>query len=325
MLEIENQCLNGICYLTDYQLVNEKTVDYKSNKKIIVCIPAYNEGKIIEDIVHESKAFCNQVIVCDDGSTDDTETKAKKAGAIVIRHKENKGKGAAMKSLFNTAKDSSADVIVTIDGDGQFLPQEIDKLTKPILEGKADIVIGYRFVSDNEIPGYRKMGIKFLDKMTNMASELPFRDTQSGFRAYSSRAIQMISFQSNGFGADAEILIDGSRKGLRIIEEKVTVLYYTGHETSTKDPISHATDVVTSLIELIALRRPLAYLGIPSIILIAIGIAYSIVVIAIFNETRYFSIPSTLVAMGALVLGIMLLLMSVVLFAIGRAMRRQYS
>src|SRR2546427_1958822 len=175
------------------------------------------------------------------------------------------------------------------------------------------------------MPGYRKMGNKFLDKMANMASELPFRDTQSGFRAYSSKALSVINFQADGFGADAEILIDASRKGLRVVEEKITVLYDVGHDTSTKDPISHTTDVLTSLIELIALKRPLRFLGIPGLVLMILGVAFSTVVITIFNETRYFSIPSTLVAMGSLVIGIILLLMSVVLFSISRAFRRGLS
>ena len=306
-------------------MVKDSISDHNSDKKIIVCIPAYNVAKNITNIVQNTKSYCTEVLVCDDGSTDDTKKEAKRGGAIVVSHAENKGKGAAMKSLFNAAKDMKPDVVVTMDGDGQFRPEEIDKLVKPILEGKADIVIGYRFDTDNEMPGYRKVGNKVLDKMANMASELPFRDTQSGFRAYSSKALEQISFQSDGFGADGEILIDASRKGLRIKEEKVTVLYNTGNETSTKDPISHSTEVVTSLIELIALRRPLRYLGIPGIILMGIGIAYSVVVISIFNETRYFSIPSTLLSLGSLIIGIMLLLMSVVLFSIGRAMRRGFS
>ena len=306
-------------------LVKDSTSDHKSDKKIIVCIPVYNGAKHIARIVRDTKSYCTEVLVCSDGSTDDTKNEAKRGGATVISHTENKGKGAAMKSLFKAAKDMKPDVIVTMDGDGQFRPGEIDKLTKPILEEKADIVIGYRFDTDNEMPGYRKMGNKVLDKMANMASELPFRDTQSGFRAYSGKALEQISFQSDGFGADGEILIDASRKGLRIKEEKVTVLYNTGNETSTKDPISHSTEVVTSLIELIALRRPLRYLGIPGIILMGIGIAYSVVVISLFNETRYFSIPSTLLSLGSLIIGIMLLLMSVVLFSIGRAMRRGFS
>ena len=306
-------------------LVKDSTSDHKPDKKIIVCVPVYNGAKHIASIVRDTKAYCTEVLVCDDGSTDDTKKEAKRGGAIVVSHAENKGKGAAMKSLFNAAKDMKPDVVVTMDGDGQFRPEEIDKLTKPILEEKADIVIGYRFDTDNEMPGYRKVGNKVLDKMANMASELPFRDTQSGFRAYSSKALEQISFQSDGFGADGEILIDASRKGLRIKEEKVTVLYNTGTETSTKDPISHSTEVVTSLIELIALRRPLRYLGIPGLILMGIGIAYSVVVISLFNETRYFSIPSTLLSLGSLIIGILLLLMSVVLFSIGRAMRRGFS
>src|SRR5207249_3396188 len=152
-------------------LVKDDTLDHKSDKKIIVCIPVYNGAKHIASIVRDTKAYCTEVIVCDDGSTDNTETEAKRGGATVIRHTENRGKGAAMKSLFNAAKDMKPDVIVTMDGDGQFIPQEINKLSKPILEGKADIVIGYRFDTDNEMPGYRKVGNKVLDKMANMASE----------------------------------------------------------------------------------------------------------------------------------------------------------
>src|SRR5207245_11682619 len=116
---------------------------------------------------------------------------------------------------------------------------KFDKIVKRIIEVKADIVIGYRVEGDDQIPAYRKFGIKFLDKMANMASELHFRDTQSGFRAYSAKAIEQISFDSDQFGADSEILVDASRKGLKILEEKVTVIYNTGERTSTKNLISH--------------------------------------------------------------------------------------
>jgi CHASE2 domain-containing sensor protein len=112
---------------------------------------------------------------------------------------------------------------------------------------------------------------------------------------------------------------------LRITEEKVTVLYNTGERTSTKNPVSHTAEVVNNLLELIALRRPLRYLGIPGVGLITLGIAFSIVVLTLFNHTRYFSIPWTLASMGFILIGIMLLLMSVVLFSIGRAIRKGYS
>jgi len=252
-------------------------------------------------------------------STDNTSVNAKSAGAIIIKHEKNLGKGEALKSIFNHVKKSNADLIVTIDGDGQFLPEEIPKLLSSIITKKSDIVIGNRFDDKTEIPSYRKFGNKVLDKMTNMASDLPFRDTQSGFRAYSKKAIDAIDFQSSGFAADAEILIDASKKGLKISEEKVTVIYNTGGKTSTKNPISHSAEVVTSLIEMIAIRHPLTYLGIPGLALTLVGIIFSVIVIATFNDTRYFSIPFTLIALGSLILGLLLILMSVVLFSIQKS------
>lgn len=290
--------------------------------KIIIGIPVYNEEKFIKNIVQRCLKYSNNIIVCDDGSTDSTVEEAIRGGATVIKHEQNKGKGAALKSLFQAAKELQADVLITIDGDGQFLPEEIDKIMKPILENKTDIVIGYRFDDSTDMPAYRKIGNKFLDKMTNVASEIKFRDTQSGFRSYSKKAIESINFVADGFSADSEILIDASKKKLRIMEEKVTVIYNTGEATSTQNPVSHSAGVIASLIELIALRHPLRYLGIPGFILIGIGIFFTVLVISYFNETRQFSVPSTLVALGGLTIGTVLILMSIVLFSIARATRR---
>jgi len=288
----------------------------------IACIPAYNEEKPIGDVIKKSLNYVDKVIVCDDGSRDLTSTKAKEANAIVIKHEKNLGKGAALKSLFKYALNVNADVVVTIDGDGQFLPEEIDKIIKPIIENDYDIVIGNRFDDHKEMPSYRKAGNKMLDKITKMAADLPFTDTQSGFRAYSKKAIESISFTIDGFGVDSEILIDASKKGLKIIEEKVTVLYNTGEKTSSKDPISHSMSVMASLIELIAINHPLKYLGIPGLILLIIGIVYSVIVISMFIEDKYFSVPSTFVALGSLVIGLILLLMSVVLYSVAKTSRK---
>ena len=140
--------------------------------------------------------------------------------------------------------------------------------------------------------------------------------------SYSKKAIELIKFTTNGFAADSEILVDASKKGLKISEEKVTVLYNTGGKTSTKNPFSHMTDVITSLIELVAIGHPLKYLGIPGLILLIIGIVYAVIVIIIFNDTRYFSIPSTLISLGSLMIGLVLLLMSVLLYSIGKVPKR---
>jgi glycosyltransferase involved in cell wall biosynthesis len=282
----------------------------------IACIPVYNEEKLIENVIKRCKLFVDKVIVCDDGSTDQTVINAKNAGAHVLIHKKNFGKGEAMKTLFNYAKKSDADIMVTIDGDGQFLPEEIPNMIKPIINDKADIVIGYRFDDTDQMPTYRKVGNKVLDKITNLATDLPFRDSQGGFRAYSRKAFEKIRFSTSGFGIDAEILVNAANLGLRIVEEKVTVIYDTGGKTSTKNPISHTSEVVFSLIDLIAQKHPLRFLGIPGVLLITLGIILTIHVLDVFNEIRYFSIPYTLGAFGSLVLGLILLLMSVILYSI---------
>jgi len=285
----------------------------------LVCIPAFNEEGAIGKLVRKTLSYVDSVVVCDDGSSDNTAKEAENSGAHVIVHDENRGKGSALKSLFEHAKHSSADIIVTIDGDGQFLPEEIKKLTKPIIEKTSDIVVGYRFDNDTEMPSYRKIGNKILDHATNIATSIPIRDTQSGFRAYSKNAIELIEFSNDGFTADSEILIDASKHGLRISEEKITVIYDTGRRTSTKNPILHGSSVLGSLIEMILVKHPLKYLGIPGLIVIFCGVLLSSYTISVFNQTALLPIPFALVSIGLLLLGFLLLMTSGILFAINRS------
>ncbi len=285
----------------------------------LVCIPAFNEEGAIGKLVRKTLSYVDSVVVCDDGSSDNTAKEAENSGAHVIVHDENRGKGSALKSLFEHARHSSADIIVTIDGDGQFLPEEIKKLTKPIIEKTSDIVVGYRFDNDTEMPSYRKIGNKILDHATNIATSIPIRDTQSGFRAYSKNAIELIEFSNDGFTADSEILIDASKHGLRISEEKITVIYDTGRRTSTKNPILHGSNVLGSLIEMILVKHPLKYLGIPGLIVIFCGVLLSSYTISVFNQTALLPIPFALVSIGLLLLGFLLLMTSGILFAINRS------
>jgi glycosyltransferase involved in cell wall biosynthesis len=284
----------------------------------IACIPAFNEEKNISNLINDVSKYVDSVIVCDDGSTDGTVNESKKSGAFVISNNKNLGKGAALKSLFNFARHSNADVIVTIDGDGQFLPEEIPKLTKDIEDGKSDIVIGYRFETEKDMPSYRKIGNRVLDELSKKASNLNLRDTQSGFRAYSKKAIEKINFTHNGFVADSEILIDASTKDLTISEQHVTVLYDTGGRTSTQNPVRHGTGVMISLLEMILMKRPLSYLGIPGMIMSVIGIITSSLTLISFNDTGYFSIPITLLSIVLFTVGIMLVLVSGILFTFNR-------
>jgi len=112
------------------------------------------------------------------------------------------------------------------------------------------------------------------------------------------------------------------KKGLRISEEKISVVYNTGKKTSTKNPVSHSGEVIASLLELIAIKRPLTYLGIPGLILILIGIGFGIWSLSYFNEARFFPIPILVTAFGSSIIGAMLLLMSVVLYGITKQSKR---
>ena len=291
---------------------------------ILVCIPAFNEGKVIDKVIKKCLKFADSVVVCDDGSMDNTYEIADSAGAEVIRHEKNIGKGETLRTLFKFARHSDHDIIVTIDGDGQFLPEEIPKLVKDIQKGQSDLVIGYRFDDTTEMPDYRRFGNKLLDKMTNMVEEISIRDTQSGFRAYSKKVIDVIDFKMKGFGADAEILIDATKKGFRLSEEKITVIYDTGAKTSTKNPISHTGEVISSLLEITAIRSPLKFIGIPGIVLIIAGLYFTIDVAVTFTEIGYFSIPFTLIGATCLGLGSILFLMSILLFSVSKRSLKKY-
>ena len=280
----------------------------------VACIPAFNEEGVIGNLIKKTLSYVDSVVVCDDGSSDNTIKEAEKSGAFVLKHGENKGKGA-----FDHVRHSEFDIIVTIDGDGQFLPNEIKKLTKPIQEKSADIVVGYRFDDSTEMPSYRKFGNKILDHATNIVTNLPIRDTQSGFRAYSKKAIDSIEFSNDGFTADSEILISASENGLRISEEKITVIYDTGHKTSTKNPVSHAGGVLGSLIEIILVRHPLKYLGLPGIASILVGLGFLSYTFTVYNETLLLPISLALISFTTLTLGFLLVLSSGILFSINRS------
>jgi len=158
--------------------------------------------------------------------------------------------------------------------------------------------------------------------MANMVSELSVSDTQSGFRAYSKNIIKLIDFKKNGFGADTEILISAAKNGARISEEKVSVIYKTGTQTSTKNPITHSGEVITSLLEIIAIRSPLRFIGIPGIVLIIFGIYFAIDVTLTYNAIGYFSIPFTLIGVSCLVIGLILFLMSILLYSVSKRSKK---
>ena len=237
----------------------------------IACIPAYNEESNIENLVKSAKNHVDSVVVCDDGSTDNTANIAKKAGAVVISHKINKGYGAAIITLFDYARENNADVMITVDGDGQHDPDQIPLLLNTMSQHNVDVIIGSRFLNNNiEAPGYRQRGIKIITSTANYGTDLKVSDSQSGFRAYSKIAINAIHPTEEDMSVSTEILFKISNKGLSVAEVPITISY--DGDTSKHNPISHGVSVLANTIKYVSIKHPLQFYGIPGIALITIGI-----------------------------------------------------
>ena len=237
----------------------------------IACIPAYNEESHIESLVKSAKNHVDSVVVCDDGSTDNTANITKKAGAVVISHKVNKGYGAAIISLFDYARENNVDTMITVDGDGQHDPNQIPLLVEILSQHNVDVVIGSRFLNQNtEAPGYRQRGIKIITSTANYGTDLKVSDSQSGFRAYSKNAINAIHPTEENMSVSTEILFKISNKGLSLAEVPITISY--DGDTSEYNPLSHGVSVLANTIKYVSIKHPLQFYGIPGIVLVAIGI-----------------------------------------------------
>ena len=190
-------------------------------------LPAFNEEISIGSIVLRTREHAGRVIVVDDGSTDHTVEIARSAGAEVISHPRNLGKGAALKTGFELARQNGAKIIVTMDSDGQHDPSEIPKLAAPIISGEADMVIGNRYMNGNgkNTPFYRRLGQKILDTASNLNTGLNVTDTQSGFRAFARHTLSSFRFNSNGLAIESEMLMDAANAGLKIKEVEIGVRY----------------------------------------------------------------------------------------------------
>ena len=286
----------------------------------IVCIPAYNEESHIESLVKSAKNHVDSVIVCDDGSTDDTASIAKNAGAIVISHKTNKGYGAALISLFNYSRENNADVMITLDGDGQHDSDQIPLLLNTITQHNVDVVIGSRFLKSNtESPGYRKTGIKIITSAVNYGTDLKVSDSQSGFRVYSKNAINEIHPTENGMSVSTEILLKISNKKLSLAEIPITVSY--DGDTSEHNPVSHGVSVLANTIKYVSIKHPLQFYGFPGIVLIGIGIILGGMFLDAYLNEQIIFYGSLLGSVVLFLLGSILSVTAIILFSMANLIR----
>ena len=285
--------------------------------RILVCVPAFNEAKNISDIVNRSKKYADEVIVYDDGSTDDTEQVAISAGATVIRSPENKGYGLAIRSLFHAAKQKDAGIMITLDSDGQHNPDQIPPLIETLKQG-FDIVIGSRFLRTNDkdkVPKFRSFGIKTITKLTQAASYRGITDSQSGFRAYNNNALSKINLYEDGMAVSTEILLRASEKKLLVAEVPITVNYDT-KDTSTHNPVTHGIGVLYSVFQFISLRHPLVFYGLPGIALLGIAAYFIKHALNLFSQSGYVSTNLILVSVGIAVVGVVLLATAAIVYTL---------
>ncbi|KKR81578.1 MAG: hypothetical protein UU73_C0001G0146 [Candidatus Daviesbacteria bacterium GW2011_GWA1_41_61] len=195
-------------------------------KKIFAVIAAYNEEKTISEVLEELKEYVDQIVVVDDGSSDETFKKATGPKVILLRHLANLGQGAALQTGFEYAKRNKADIVITYDADGQFLACDIPRLIKPILQNKADIVLGSRFLGQAiNIPPTRLLTLKLGIIFTFLFSGLKLTDVYNGLRALNSKSLHKINITQNRLAHASEILDKIKINQLRFTEIPVTVKY----------------------------------------------------------------------------------------------------
>lgn len=292
-----------------------------SPQNITVILPAFNEEVSIGSVVLLTRYYADSVIVVDDGSSDRTAEIARKAGAEVIVHEVNKGKGAALKTGFAAADDLGADIIVTMDSDGQHNPAEIPKLIEPIIKGKADMVNGSRYLNglDKNTPAYRRVGQTILDRVTNLNSGLEITDSQSGFRAFAASTKDIFRFTAQGMAIESEMLADAGKSGLRIAEVEIGVRYDV--DCSTVNPIKHGFGVLLMILKDIEFNKPLYYLTVPGVILGIGGLFMGAYFLQNFGMGKGLDFGPTILMILFIIVGSFMALTGILLHSISAILR----
>jgi glycosyltransferase involved in cell wall biosynthesis len=281
---------------------------------LIAIIPAYNEERFIGSVVLKAKKYVDTVMVIDDGSTDLTAEIAQTAGAVVIPMGHNRGKGAALNFGFQKARELGAHTVVILDADGQHRPEEIPTVLAPIQEERADIVVGSRYLErKSRVPFARILGHRFFSSFTNWLTGTHITDSQSGFRAFSSKALQEIDFNSRDFSVESEMQFLASQKALRLIEVPIIIQY----TDSPKRPvISQGVSVLNGILRLIGQHRPLLFFGVPGGFVLILGLLWGAWVVDIYSRTHTLAVGYALISVMLSIIGAFTLFTGIILHSI---------
>lgn len=295
----------------------------KTDKHTLAVIPCYNEESTIGSVVLKAKRHVDEVLVVDDGSIDDTAKIASDAGAIVISHKRNEGKSVGIRTGFRYALAKDFDYVITLDGDGQHNPDEIQIVLGNLMNNGHDISIGLRSGNRTEMPRWRRVGKRMLDYATSFGNGGYLTDSQSGFRAFNKKAVNGLISKLNGdaFSVESEQLIKAHELGLKVDHTHVTCKY-KNLDTSSKGPASHGFSVLRYIIWLVAERRPLLFLGVPGFFLVLLGLIFGIQVLQYYNQTHVFLVSYAILISIFLIIGALSMFMGLMLNVLPRILKR---
>ena len=280
--------------------------------KLVITIPAYNEEDTISEVLKEIPRHIDsidsvEVILINDGSTDNTSREALLGGVDeIIPHRVNKGLGVTFTDGINRALERDADIIVNIDADGQYNPAQIPDLIKPILDGNADIVFGWRDIDKLDfMPRGKRLGNKLATWVTRRLSGLPIKDSQTGFRAFSREAV----LRMNLFGKYThvqETIIQARHKDLQIEQVPVEFRKRDGKSRLITGLGSYAFKAGATIFSTYRDYYPLKFFSFIGGIFTVIGLGFGIRVLVHFVQTGMVTpfIPSTVLASLLIIIGL---------------------
>jgi glycosyltransferase involved in cell wall biosynthesis len=282
--------------------------------EIVVIIPAFNEERFIGTVVLKSRRYSKQVIVVDDGSKDDTARVAREAGARVMIHEHNQGKAAALNTAIQVARQLEPQVVVLVDGDGQHCAEEMYAVVDPILDGSADIAIGSRYINTGcPVPHGRMLGHRFLSCITHLVSGVNVIDSQSGFRALSPRAVEVVSLHSKGFTAEAEMQFIANKHNLVLLEVPVTINY---SDPPKRAAVVQGMAVLNGIMQLTHKYRPLLFFGLPGSIALLAGMGWGVALINLYERTRTLEMGNALICGMLTIMGMLSFSTGVILHSV---------
>lgn len=289
-----------------------------NDKKIAVLIPCYNEELTVEKTVNDFKRVLPNadIYVYNNNSKDRTKELALKAGAIV-KDEYRQGKGAVVRSMF---RDIDADVYIMVDGDDTYPAEEVEGLITPVLEGKADMVIGDRlsstYYTENKRP-FHNFGNSLVKGLINFLFKSDLNDIMTGYRSFSKKFVKCMPVMSDGFQIETEMTIFALTNNMQVVNVPITYRDRPEGSESKLNTFSDGFKVLLTLFNLFKDNRPFLFFGSISIVIFIIGLLIGIPVIDEFIKTAYITkVPSAILAAALMLNAFLMFSVGIILDAI---------